>query len=398
MDQFVPQTLPYASSYVSAPTSPSGCSLDNMQFYSAPSSPMRRIGNNSFGYGSENTNYDVDSDSDGFEFDFSQSVVTGSEYEISQRFDYCSEKKQDSVEKQLERCDSLSKVAFADELFSNGQVLPLKLPPGRVQSSNGQSSIAMSPRSSSPVLRIPFARRNTWNDNFDPFKVALEKVKDEKRRKSVHRRSQSLSPFRTITVVASNTSIDTTTAAATSLQPTPQQMRLSPKNVHFVGPKGSVYTRWAHRESMGHKRVTSPKGLTIKPKKVLSFGRRVKCEKVGQEGPTNPIMTTLAGSKMKKKENGEQSDEGTSKVKKMKGILVKYASFGKEKNEGKLTNQIAALWKPSYFNRLSFKFKGNGQGSGKKKVCGEPKTAVVQYKQPKLALCLGGQGMESPRI
>ncbi|KAM7497136.1 hypothetical protein LguiA_021550 [Lonicera macranthoides] len=389
MDQFVPQTLPCASSYVSAPTSPSGCSLDNMQFYSAPSSPMQRIGSNSFGYGSEmeNTNYDVDSNSDGFEFDFSQSVVAGSEYEISRRFDYCSENKQDLVEKQPERCDSLSRMTFADELFSNGQVLPLKLPPGRVQSSNGQSSIASSPKSSSPVLRIPFARRNTWNDNFDPFKVALEKVKDEKRRTSVHRRSQSLSPFRTITATA-----PTTTA---SLEPTPQQMRLSPKNVHFAGPKGSVYTRWAHCESMGHKRASSPKGLTIKPKKGLSFRRIVKCEKVGQEAPT---MTALAGSKIKTKENGEQSDQGTSKVKKMKGILIKYASFGKDKNEGKLTNQIAALWKPSYFNRLSFKFKGNGQGNGKKKVCEEPKMPVVQYKQPKLALCLGGQGMESPRI
>ncbi|KAI4382151.1 hypothetical protein MLD38_008150 [Melastoma candidum] len=43
-----------------------------------------------------------------------------------------------------------------------------------------------------------FQRRKFWNDDFDPFAVALEKVREEDRGRTQvrsHRRAQSLSPF-----------------------------------------------------------------------------------------------------------------------------------------------------------------------------------------------------------
>ncbi|MED6172003.1 hypothetical protein PIB30_046085 [Stylosanthes scabra] len=108
-------------------------------------------------------------------------------------------------------------MAFADELFNDGKVLPLEPPPAlklppRLIRNNGdsgsvvasaQSSTLTSPKSPALVLRmLPFSRHSLWNDDFDPFAVALEKVKDDKRGNSSSkakndlRRTRSLSPFR----------------------------------------------------------------------------------------------------------------------------------------------------------------------------------------------------------
>ncbi|PSR86759.1 hypothetical protein CEY00_Acc32383 [Actinidia chinensis var. chinensis] len=88
-------------------------------------------------------------------------------------------------------------MALAGESSSNGQVMPLK-PPPRLQCPSRvyQSSTASLPRSPGSVLRIPFPHRSTWNDEFDPFAVAWENVKDEKRGKTQHRWTRPLSPFR----------------------------------------------------------------------------------------------------------------------------------------------------------------------------------------------------------
>ncbi|KAL9315710.1 hypothetical protein ACSQ67_016711 [Phaseolus vulgaris] len=102
--------------------------------------------------------------------------------------------------------DSLHSKAFADELFCDGKVLPLmpplKLPPRlhKIGVSSIHRSKLASPRSPGSMFRLRFSRHTLWNDDFDPFMVALEKVRGEKRRKPnarhVFRRSRSLSSFR----------------------------------------------------------------------------------------------------------------------------------------------------------------------------------------------------------
>ncbi|KAL9316033.1 hypothetical protein ACSQ67_017034 [Phaseolus vulgaris] len=102
--------------------------------------------------------------------------------------------------------DSLQTMAFADELFCDGKVLPLmpplKLPPRlhKIGVSSIHRSKLASSRSPGSVFRLRFSPHSLWNDDFDPFMVALEKVRGEKRRKPnarhVFRRSRSLSPFR----------------------------------------------------------------------------------------------------------------------------------------------------------------------------------------------------------
>ncbi|KAI3700303.1 hypothetical protein L2E82_44929 [Cichorium intybus] len=74
--------------------------------------------------------------------------------------------------------------------FCSGQVLPLKLPPRL------QTSVSSSPRSPNSLIKIH--RPCAWNDDFDPFQFALEKVSEETRaRMSFHRRSHSYSAYRT---------------------------------------------------------------------------------------------------------------------------------------------------------------------------------------------------------
>ncbi|XP_076898530.1 uncharacterized protein LOC143552123 [Bidens hawaiensis] len=82
--------------------------------------------------------------------------------------------------------------------FCSGQVLPLK-PPPRLQTS--VSSSPRSPNGPNSLSRLRLSRPCAWNDDFDPFQYALEKVSDETRaRMSFHRRSQSYSGYRTSSV------------------------------------------------------------------------------------------------------------------------------------------------------------------------------------------------------
>lgn len=139
--------------YLSAPTTPGGCSPQNLRFYSTRSSPLHQVGDRKT----------IDD-----EFDFG-----------------CSRRLDDGWS------PSISTTAFADELFCNGKVLPLKLPPRL------QRSVPTSPTAARSRTRSPFPHRCKWNDDFDPFMIALEKVSEEPgRRTSVHRRSRSYSPFR----------------------------------------------------------------------------------------------------------------------------------------------------------------------------------------------------------
>ncbi|CAL5428185.1 unnamed protein product [Camellia sinensis] len=383
---------------MSAPTSPSRCSnLNSMYFYSVPTSPIKEIGlrNASLGYES-----DVNFNFDDFEFETSKKfrlkVLEFDTDKKCQNFEYQLNNHQ---RQRRQRGDTLPSMAFADELFSNGQVLPLK-PPPRLQRANGLSpknTSASSPRSPSSVFKISFRRPSTWNDEFDPFVVALDKVKEEKRRTSHHRRARSLSPFRT-------TNTATTTAPQHENIKWDQQYEnkqvgpLEPMQKLQIGPnrnevieysKGAAYARWYRRES---KQIDEPK-KSSKVEKISSkgpqkhegsgFGKRVRPVKaiVGQEGT---IVET------------DEANGGNvgSKRERVKGLIRKYASFGREKNDVKLKEQIAAIWKKSYLRRLTSKFKENDDQSNNAngKVNGEPNMELPQY-QPRLARCMsfGGQ-------
>ncbi|QCE01570.1 hypothetical protein DEO72_LG7g2868 [Vigna unguiculata] len=180
----------------------SACSfISEMYFYSEPNSPTSRLKLRSpFDSQTDPTTTPTetayeDSDFTGDESEF--------EFETSRRFNV-SVSELDSERKQKDENpfgDSLQTMAFADELFCDGKVLPLmpplKLPPRlhKVEVGSIYRSKLMSSRSSSrsSVFRLGLSRHN--NDS-DPFMVALENVRGEKRRKHVFRRSRSLSSFR----------------------------------------------------------------------------------------------------------------------------------------------------------------------------------------------------------
>ncbi|KAG2390995.1 hypothetical protein LR48_Vigan07g036500 [Vigna angularis] len=182
----------------------SACSFgQEMWFYSEPTSPSRLRLRSPFDSQTDSTTpteteYE-DSDFTGDEFEFETSrrfngSVTDLDSEINQK------------DEKNPFGDSLQTMAFADELFCDGKVLPqmppLKLPPRLEKFEVGsiyRSKLASS-RSSRLVFRLRLSRHSFRNDDSDPFTVALEKVRGEKRRKSnvrhVFRRSRSLSSFR----------------------------------------------------------------------------------------------------------------------------------------------------------------------------------------------------------
>ncbi|KAL7151941.1 hypothetical protein ABFS83_04G065500 [Erythranthe nasuta] len=319
------------NAYITAPTSPNHCSRSNsMEFYySAPASPLRKTSNN-----------------DDFEFGTSKKFTDDRESHTGD----VSENQEPAM-------------AFADELFVDGLVMPLKLPPrllceGPDFSSNSfcQKSPFSSPRT---VCRIPFSRKNSWNDDFDPFMVALEKVREEKRgRNSHYRRSRSHSPFRAMPKESSD---ENTVSKGGNNSP----------SLSFSGPldfKGSAYARWVRDQTR--------EGLSPKRPKGFFFRQRVRPLKTEHVGPASP-----------KRSGARHAEE--SKVQKLKGFLLRYASFGRDKQTKNTTSEIR---KPSYFTRLSFKFKGNSND----KPC-DTNMAMVAYNKPSLALCLG-YGVDSPKM
>ncbi|KAK9082021.1 hypothetical protein Syun_031003 [Stephania yunnanensis] len=185
------------SSYVSSTPSSGRVSFNSHpdDYFILPGSPTTGLTISSFGVMKElEKNYEDCSDLDYFEFDISQHFRS-----------LCDEEQQE--EKPQEEQASLS-MSFADELFCDGQVLPLKLPP-RLQYSqctkhrNRKSNAAVLTKSKSLLSKRPFHRwsfRKNETKDFDPFKVALEHVRMETRSSDMsspyHRRARSLSPKR----------------------------------------------------------------------------------------------------------------------------------------------------------------------------------------------------------
>lgn len=159
------------------------------------------------------------------------------------------------------------------------------LPPKLQQQATDQnqgSSIPTSPRSPSSVLRIPFRHRSTWNDNFDPFMVALGKVSDGpiRGRKSQHRRARSHPPFMTTSTL--DYCADSSAGCNQDQQkqadsPGAAQIGVPKLNHEMVEAKGSAYARWVRSQTMEHKRSSSviptTSSISLTKAKTSLFGR-----------------------------------------------------------------------------------------------------------------------------
>ncbi|KAI3756638.1 hypothetical protein L1987_56460 [Smallanthus sonchifolius] len=152
-----------------------GSSPQNLQFYTAPSSPIQ---------------LDTGSDYNDHEFEFEVTTrMFTNRCEFQQAYPSFWWTKRNDKEQENYRLPARAKS------FCSGQTLPLKPPPCL------QTSVSSSPRSPNSMLRLRFSRPCAWNDDFDPFQFALEKVSDETRaRMSFHRRSQSYNAYKTSSV------------------------------------------------------------------------------------------------------------------------------------------------------------------------------------------------------
>ncbi|KAI3723743.1 hypothetical protein L2E82_35500 [Cichorium intybus] len=317
-------SLSLPSFYVSAPTSPRDWSPHNLQFYSTRSSPIHQV---------------IDHETQDEEFDF------GTSQRLTNTWDH------DENDYRLPaRANSFSTMAFADELFCNGHVLPLKLPP-RIQ-----RSVPTSPRSLSSRIKNPFVQQCTWNDDFDPFMIALEKVREETGgRMSVHRRSRSYSPFSAPTI-SRTVSSDQEQKQHTS--PEKDLEAKEPTITEMMERKGSMYSRWVRSQTMI--KNERPTARTM----IKKLGRRVRDANFSRKETVKPMKKPCEPTSCTVKD---------SRMKKVKSVFLGYAK--KETQETNQKRELMTISKISYFKRLSLSFKTNLR----KKELIESKKAIEKH-------------------
>ncbi|KAJ1432090.1 hypothetical protein SESBI_06724 [Sesbania bispinosa] len=376
--------------------SPSSCNQD-MFYYSAPTSPSRLKlrAQTGFQTGPTTPRAYEDANSNLYEFEFETSHrfnpsdigIETNQKDVNPFDDHQQEKQQ-----QQRLCgDSLPTMAFADELFCDGKVLPmippLKLPPRLLQNRDGnmmsnQSSRVTSPRSPGSMLRLPFTRLGLWNDDFDPFMVALEKVREEKRGKpkAKHglRRTRSLSPFRGF-----NKS-DKHVRPSESYQPESHCC----DTVKLI----SEVEKEPLNEAAGRTKVLSePKGLV--------FARQVRQGAVVNETNFEAKKTSISKLAVETKK-GESQRGGfwiwNKKRENKKKFPLGNANMGKASAQLKLEDQKAALGKPALQRKLDMKSVTSTQLTSRDKdeTKGELTTMkLISYRPlPRLFLCLGFEG------
>nr|XP_011459752.1 PREDICTED: uncharacterized protein LOC105350078 [Fragaria vesca subsp. vesca] len=254
--------FPYVN--ISAPTSPAGmCSPhNNLCFYSVPSSPTGETSSDTtspFGYQTDlnecptpmsyhDANSYLDDD---FEFDSCRSFSLNASDQSSQNSFGLDRKPR-------QRGDSLPTMAFADELFCDGKVMPLapplKLPPRLQRKRNEKlasqegtgASVPGSP--SNFVLKLPFGYKRLWNDDFDPFMVALKNVKEEKKEKASAASASYVANNQSTNEPAGDDEDSTTSAQ----EPISKEMgaQIVPKR-QLAEPKGVEFARQVRLIQMG---------------------------------------------------------------------------------------------------------------------------------------------------
>ncbi|KAI4305901.1 hypothetical protein L6164_029232 [Bauhinia variegata] len=334
------------------PTSPGmvkSCAISGFQ--TEPTSPRSTY---------EDANYNLDE----FEFETSWHF---SDFNLEESL---KEENQQQKRHERERGDSMPTMAFADELFCGGKVLPLNIPPlklpPRLQNGDGSkmsapSSTVSSPRSPGSLLGLQFSFQSLWKDDFDPFMVALEKVKWEKRGKlhAKHglRRTRSLSPFR----------------GYDPNMPNEKEGLNTPRQQHEPSPD-------EEKESRNPKMLPKPKGLV--------YARHVKLVRMGNNAPNELNETkTPSGTMMEREGKGFWGKEKREKIMK---LLFGSTYMGKDSADNKVKNEKAALEKPILLRKLSLKSRESTRWDKYKVMAEMTKMTMVRYK-PRL-LCLGDGG------
>ncbi|XP_044460440.1 uncharacterized protein LOC123192027 [Mangifera indica] len=344
--------------FSSVPTSPTTSPLKS--FYDVETEPTTPLS-----YGDANSGF-ID-----FEFDTScRFKLADDEFETSPTFEMpCMQ------QEQQQHCQgsSLPAMAFADELFCNGKVMPLK-PPPRLQYGNSveNSSTLSSPRSPSGRLKFPFQLRSLWNDDFDPFMVALETVKREERQKT-RRRARSMSPLRARSPKKhANCSISSKNHQGI------KQLRPNLDGEMELNQKGNM-----GRQEQGRSiRLAEPKGVL--------FSRQARIVKTGQQKLGKPSFRNgpEPGETKEGNKEGEGASTRGSKRPKIKKFLLKSASMGRTSNEEKQKDESATLPKRIYTRIFSFKSMKSGQYNEEERVSEMTKMTTIQHR-PKLFLCMG---------
>ncbi|OVA02009.1 Protein of unknown function DUF1645 [Macleaya cordata] len=188
------------SSYASIPFSPrskSSCSFNSnpIHFYSEPTSPTRTSASDfPFLWELEKEQL-IKTSPPGHNSDENFEFKTNTTH----NFDTSSNSRQHQPGLVNQKTEQV--ISFADQLFHNGKILPLK-PPPRFQYIDGNAKSA----SEKSALKSSFTCWSFNRNDFDPFMAALEHVKKEERWKKNYqgsppknhpRRSRSLSPMRT---------------------------------------------------------------------------------------------------------------------------------------------------------------------------------------------------------
>lgn len=346
--EMTPQT-PNDPFYMSAPASPNRISLEveGLCFFSVPTSPTRRA---------LKVAYETSPNVDEFEFETSRHFNVD-EYEPESQPEEPNQNHGGVKE-------PLPTMAFADELFADGKVMPLK-PPPRHQYSN--ISTWSSPRSPpTGVLRLPFQRRSLWNDDFDPFMVALKNVKEENQGRT-HRRSRSVSPFRE----RGTTPKETNEYSGTSQQRINQMGLILPR-------KQSVPDQ---NRQMGRQQQVKKRELKLAEPKGVLFARRARLVKVGNGKPTKPSEVDSSSTM----EGGDTHAKQT-KGQKIKNFLFRSGSMRNENKPKCCANGTQS--RPKLKRKFSLKAVGITQYKEEKRVPEVNLTTLIQYR-PKLLLCMG---------
>ncbi|KAI6685435.1 hypothetical protein NL676_031348 [Syzygium grande] len=308
-------------------------------------------------------------------------------------------------------------MAFADELFCDGKVKPLKLPP-RLQNDGADGSRAQTPvasPTSSPRYagaRKRLARqRSLWDDEFDPFEVALERVKAEER-DSGCRRSRSSSPFRGFgggggdgdKAVGMRSSESTRWTRQGSVREERAdagvQFWRAKKKVEPVEQFDPARDKSTQMGSLEEEKQRQTK-LALAEPRGADFARRVRLVKMDSHAsPRKPTLTAVSVPEVTstpdqgKENGGSVSITRESKRQRMKKFILRSTSLGREfgtKEKGGDSPSAESARKPNILRRMSFRSTGSkpsGQCSEGKEVSTVGQMTPVRYR-PRMLLCLG---------
>lgn len=383
-----------ANTHLSAPASPDGCSFEALFFYSAPASPKTEPPSPGA------------SSNDGGDFEFETSrhfadIVL--ENPVKRQQHPRREEPQPRERPREPPC-----MAFADELFCDWKVKPLKLPP-RLQNDGADGSRLQTPGASpasSPRyagVRKRLARqRSLWDDNFDPFEVALERVRAEER-DSGRRRSRSLSPFRGFGGAGGDGDKAVGIRPSESTRWTRQgsvgeeraeagaQFWRAKKKVEPVEQFGPAHDETSQTGSPEEEKQRQRKLALAEPRGV-EFARRERLVKMDNHAsPCKPAFTALSGPEVVSTRDQGEENGGSARFtrqsnrQRIKKFLLRSTSMGRElwtKEKRGDSPSAESMRKPNILRRLSFGSAGSkpsGQCSEGKEVSTAGRMTLVRY-------------------